>query len=429
MKHFMESWVEDNRLSSDAKNLFRESIVCYKATAYRAAFLFGYLGLISEVRERILRAPLPSGFEEGEWANIQRKLLDDDEWEKIAVEQIAAKKNPFRLNDDIRQQFAYFRGRRNDCAHAKRNSVNDHHVEMLWSFVQSNLAKFAVLGGPARLLELIRQTLNPNRTPTISDYSQLVGQIPHAVPPTELPEFFSNLGNLIIESSAEVATHRQRVVPFLAQLMRSEDEEISRRAIELARANLALLWTPVVLGFPEVLGSANIPPTTIRVLWSSGLWQVRGGEKTFHWLLRSGRIPEREIPEAINAYLDKGWPSRSPSEEQWMILDRHGFFDKLEHKAFYGNKIFDREWADARANAITEYFRRRPIDGYVAFKLAGAFEAEEYPSYLQTPLRNLFREVEGRYNEFLSGLASFETDIPDRLNLEITDYDDDDIPF
>ena len=39
MKIPFEKWIEDNSIPEEAKELFAESIICYKISAYRSAFI------------------------------------------------------------------------------------------------------------------------------------------------------------------------------------------------------------------------------------------------------------------------------------------------------------------------------------------------------------------------------------------------------
>lgn len=42
MKIPFEKWIEDNSIPEEAKELFAESIICYKISAYRSAFIMSY---------------------------------------------------------------------------------------------------------------------------------------------------------------------------------------------------------------------------------------------------------------------------------------------------------------------------------------------------------------------------------------------------
>ncbi|MFC7358629.1 hypothetical protein ACFQO1_13110, partial [Jejudonia soesokkakensis] len=56
MKLPMEKWLDEQDVSEQAKSTFQEAMICYKAGAYRAAYLFSYLFFMLVVRDRILQA-------------------------------------------------------------------------------------------------------------------------------------------------------------------------------------------------------------------------------------------------------------------------------------------------------------------------------------------------------------------------------------
>lgn len=431
MKHLMESWVEERQLSDDTKNLFRESIVCYKADAFRASFLFSYMALLAESRDRVLRTSAPSEYTEGEWRAVQTKLLDESEWEKCTVELILGrKKNPFSLNDEVRRQVEYFKDRRNDCAHAKKNTVNDHHVEMLWAFIRSNMQKFVVRGGSKIMLGEIRQSMDPVWTPLLSDYSDLVAQLELAVPDPNLPTFFDELKPVLTNAGSDDEVNRLRVIPFLAELYRSTNPEVARLAHEMARSDSGVLLTPLITQVPQVLANVSFSPRFIRSLWKEQLWRLRGGERTFLWLLNSGRISEADVPEAMGAYLETGWVNTSKSPEDWSILERYGFFDLVREEAFSRGRIESFDWANGRSKAIAEYIRRFSMTRDVALTLANAFEGKGYPFDLLGPIRSVFRENLERYAEFEALVAESWKEVPERLAISArSEVSDDEIPF
>ena len=74
MKLPFESWLEEQKIMTQAKSCFNESFICYKAGAYKAALLFAYSGFLMILKDRILISNPPTGFEEGRWRKeIQEK--------------------------------------------------------------------------------------------------------------------------------------------------------------------------------------------------------------------------------------------------------------------------------------------------------------------------------------------------------------------
>jgi hypothetical protein len=146
MRIEFDDWLSSQKISATAEGLFKESIVCYKASAYRAALLLSYVGLQTIIKDRLLSANCPSSIPAGQWAGIIRNLTDDDRWDSQVYGAIQMKSpaSIFGISDDLRNQITYWRNRRNDCAHSKQNEINFPHVETFWLFIKSNLAKLVV---------------------------------------------------------------------------------------------------------------------------------------------------------------------------------------------------------------------------------------------------------------------------------------------
>ena len=62
MKLDFEIWLGDQRqtIPAAAKGIFDEAVICYKASAYRGAYILSYLGFLTIIRERLLVSGPPS---------------------------------------------------------------------------------------------------------------------------------------------------------------------------------------------------------------------------------------------------------------------------------------------------------------------------------------------------------------------------------
>ena len=152
MKLLIEDWLESQQLDQESRSNFTESFVCFKVGAYKAALLFAYLGFMGVVRARIGSANAPAGITAAEWATIQNNVRSAETWDKAVFTAIQKKQaHPiFLVADDLRHQTAYWKDRRNDCAHSKANKIVAAHVEAFYAFVESNLSKFVVNGSRPR---------------------------------------------------------------------------------------------------------------------------------------------------------------------------------------------------------------------------------------------------------------------------------------
>lgn len=168
MKTSFEKWVENQNFSVDANTLFEEAVICYKVSAYRASFIMTYLGIQTILRDRVLNNQnTPDNIPENMWEGFLNDLRSEDTWDQTVFRLVIRKRpdNPFLITDDIRNQYTYFKNIRNDCAHAKSNTISHPHVELLWLFIESNLNKFIVNGGKNGLIERIKKHYDTRITP------------------------------------------------------------------------------------------------------------------------------------------------------------------------------------------------------------------------------------------------------------------------
>lgn len=161
MKLQFEDWVEKN-LSDNAMEMMKEAIICYKVSAYRAAYFISYLSFKITIRERILTAQKPSDITEGCWENIISTLKDDNHWEeKLNTLIDAVTDSPKEIGrvfkfsniDKIKNRYNYWKNIRNACAHAQEEHITSATVEQFWNYMQDNLPEFYVLGGKHYLVD------------------------------------------------------------------------------------------------------------------------------------------------------------------------------------------------------------------------------------------------------------------------------------
>src|SRR5690625_957930 len=202
MKIEFEEWLNSENFESEVNELFEESIICYKASAYRASLLFSYLGFQTVIKHRINSSKPANNYKNGEWNQLKKELLDDDKWDKLIFKYIENKKKPiFDVNDDLRNQYAYWRDRRNDCAHAKGNLISYPHIEGFWLFIQSNLGKFVVNGGMRMVLQEIEDYFNPVITPIGTSSDPIIKRIPSTIDLNDYEEYLIKLKEFTVKQS------------------------------------------------------------------------------------------------------------------------------------------------------------------------------------------------------------------------------------
>jgi len=141
----IEEWISTHEklLSDVSKILLNESILAYKAGAYRAAFIMSWLAFLNIVKERLLliKSP-PSNLNKEEWDGIKKSLQKEDEWDKTVYNLLKKGDNtPFKLPDETKLAIKYWKEVRNACAHGKTDIVSYYHIETFWAFIEDFVDK------------------------------------------------------------------------------------------------------------------------------------------------------------------------------------------------------------------------------------------------------------------------------------------------
>lgn len=244
MKLLVEEWAQEN-LNENTLEIFRESIVCYKAGAYRSAYLMSYLAFKQTIRERILEtSEYPNSFTEEEWSKIViSKLKDDNYWEgylnKIVLqEQVKeSKKGDIRLNEifiysnpcRIICRFKYWRDVRNSCAHAKSESINAATIEQFWSYLYDDLNEFYILGGKKYLMNKLIDSYKYYISEQGKNVDKLIVDI-KSVYGDELKQFFEKFLDELKKVNMNLANENN--VGFWKKIIFNKSDAIIKAFIE-----------------------------------------------------------------------------------------------------------------------------------------------------------------------------------------------------
>lgn len=147
MKLKFEIFIENKDFSINSKTLFKEAITCYKFSAYRASLIMAYLGFIELIRNKIYLSEIPNGYTQKRWKqDILHKIKNEECWDKEVFELLIRTKDPIfnNISNGLKTQLCYWKDRRNDCAHFKKNNISQCHIEAFFEFIESNLDKFII---------------------------------------------------------------------------------------------------------------------------------------------------------------------------------------------------------------------------------------------------------------------------------------------
>lgn len=410
MKLKFEKWLERQSKAKHTETLFKEAIMCYKMEAYRASLLFSYLGLLTVIRDRLVKANKPQAIVQGLWDDLQRKLVNENKWEEAAFDATQNSTHViFPVSEQLRLQLKYWRDRRNDSAHFKDNEISHHHTESLWTFIESNLSKITIAGGKEELLLKFRRHYDPALTPPNKDVTPLILEIEQAVETVELPSFFEELRKQI-----EILCFSRENFFKCCNLMQSAlPERVTEKLIDYLKANRSIM-IDYLHHSPSGILRMNLEAHEIRELWTTHLNVYKEPLRLYAALLRNNLIPEEEIPEANNTIFNK--INQPASEiEDIKVLKEKGFDQVLYEKVFTENKIDDFNYTNHRDALILDYVIRNPFDDLIVKRICSTFDSYYYSWGLADKLNSFFENNAGRKAEFIEIAARNTLSLPENI--------------
>lgn len=401
-----EKWIKEQNLSSRSFELIDEALICYRAKAYKASLLFSYLTFQNIVKERLLTSNNPPGYNEQFWSSIQQDLRSDDKWESKVIECVDRTQpgSIFNLSSDIKQQYFYWKDRRNDCAHAKGNKIGISHVETFWLFMESNLSRFVVNGGKESLKQRIRIYFDPIQTPRNQDPTSIINDIPLALETTEYDEVLETLfsitdGPLLNEST----------FPFWHQLFNLES--VFRESLVDFIKQRRKLCLVILEDDPSKITYFATDPTFIRVLWKDFIYNSYRHYNIILGLLRNRLIPDEQFKEFVETVTIKVNDTLfiNPEDTDLLVLEQSGFFNELRNLAFVERKINNFDWARENKHLIVNLILRLGFDEATVRAINNTFIGAFIPWKLRDALSKMFdampqlKEEYRRINEQIGG--------------------------
>lgn len=411
MKTRFEKWIDENNVKGDAKDLFIESVLCYKISAYRASFIMGYLGLQTILRERLLNAQnKPDNIPQRMWDDRLKDLKDEKIWDNTVFDFVNRQSpdNPFLINDDIRTQYSYWKTIRNDCAHAKNNIISHPHVESFWLFIESNLSKFVVNGGKMGLLEKIKNHYDTKYTPPNTDVSPLVREIPHAMTNGDISEFLKEVDDYFekeVFDLFEIFNVDSMTYQFWNYVAYSPSQVMREGFIEFIKSDWDIFRKFIVV-FEDKLNEVSTDTSFIREFWNDEIWKLFFWDDTDGWrvvkrLLDNQIIPDDEIDGFIKTLFEK--TKNIPEEFIIEYLKETEYFNHLREYLFGKRRMSTPpngiDFANKRWNLIEFYLFHMPLDGLVVSELNSAFLASSYGTFNRR-MTKLFEQDESFSSQY-----------------------------
>lgn len=388
-----EKWLDSQNISEDANELFKESIICYKVSAYRAALILSYLGFQMTLKDRLLSidtSTLPDSYNMESWrAKVINDLGDQNLWDnKIHnITQMKNEKAVFLIDDDLRQQVLYWRSRRNDCAHAKDNKIDCSHVECFWLFLESNMHKFVVNGGKNGLLDKIKKHFDLAYTSPGEDSLYLINQIPLAMRRSEIASFFNEVYCFFstMKNIRTASKEGGEVYNFWLKVINHENFDcIQNSFISFIKSDM-IIFCKFLKNYPDILYKIIEDKDFMRPFWVSEFFEYSYGAhkwRIVEILLKNNVIPEAET-DTFTKKLARN--TTNPPIEMVKLLKQFNYFLFKKEILFESGKISELytgiNFANSHWNQIKFYIENIGLDDVVVRELNSAYLAAHYGTF------------------------------------------------
>lgn len=392
----IENWVDSKikNYSNDSYNLFKEAILCYNIKAYRASLLFSYLGFFKYIKELLNKSKKPASFDQGRWDAILRKIKLEDKWEEEIFNSLNNSTNPvFNIKDNIRTQIKFWKDRRNDCAHAKDNIINHHHVEIFWTFLKSNLSKITIEGGKQNLLNKFDDHFDTTKTSRFESYSSLIHEIENSIEVTEIDDFIKKLDNVVLNRTLETSKVYEvfdKTLSICFSVNYIKDAVINH--LKSTSKDLDFLSC-----FPSNFNTLNYSPQDIRGIWNTKIYSTRHSyvkDKIFGVILANVSLSNDDIKDCIELYIEKFDQSgfKNLSKEQYIrnLLGNNFFLDKMYSLYFEQDRLADLDYRiiNKQADLIGLYIEKCNLNENIVRTLSLTFQ-NGTPNFLTHSLRSV----------------------------------------
>lgn len=408
----IEKWIVEQKLGKKVTPLFDEAIKSYKASAYKAALLFSYLGFMTILKERIIKSQLPPGIPQGMWDQMKIDVQNKEAWDKKVFEstQIHRPAAIFPISDTLKREVIYWKDRRNDCAHFKHEKIDYHHVESFWSFLETNLSKFTVNGGKASLIRKLKNHFDRSITPPDQEINPLIIEVETAVDASELQSFFTE-----VETELDEIWDPNHFIVY-NEILDHYNNQIADELVEYIKADDSRLLS-FIRSFPDKIQYLNLDEAFIRELWYNKLFSNSNDDfKVYAGLLQNNLIRTQDIEEANQRIVNR-LGAHTPDTHAKIVLEQNGFYEKLKSRIFPDGGIFAFSTANRLTQLIVHYIENFDLDESIVRAICGTFTNPYKPNTLQNRLRTYFANRPSKkqeFNDIVNGLAGLE--IPDRLD-------------
>lgn len=403
MRIQFEKWIEENQVSAEAMNLFKESISCYRISAYRSSFIMSYIAFQNILKERILNATFkPGNINEHMWEVICNKLRDEDEWDKMVADCVKRRSpdNIFLISSSTITLYEGFRCTRNICAHGKSGKIEYFHVENLWNFIQENYLKFIVNGGKEGIIQMIENHYDTSITPLGEDPTYIIDNIKLGIKDNEMIEFLEAFYQMCKHKKRlrKIFTSGLREIELWDKIVNGSTQNIQNNVISFLKQYHVDEIDDFITKYPNTSDLFLSDNTFARKLWNEIIFNDWGRRKEGTWIILEKIIDRNIIPadeiETFNEKLFK-FVGKSFMADKEKVLKKTDYFERLKTELFdYKQYEFPNGFKNANNNVeyIVSYLEVCGMDKDTVIRINSIIDKMEYGDFIDTIKNYLKKE-------------------------------------
>lgn len=412
--------VEDNKgmLNEVTLGLFEDSIHCFDAGIYRQAYLLAYQGFTQYIRSIVRDAKMPTGYDLNKWKGVQAKLKNEKEFDDQVFTCIQQKNCPtgtppivaiLDIPDSLRDDFAFWRNRRNDCAHYKAYDINASHVLAFYSMMNQYMLKITVEGGMKSLLREFDDAFDPEKTSPKESIQPLVDKILLMVKPSEMNKFFDGLKGI-------TRFHFDaKFYSILEGILSGSNTELKNYVIAYLRRSDDLV--NFLSHYPEEVGQL-VAEDEVRPLWYNKLRSCRERFSIVAELISVGLLGKGEVEECLERCIESAYSQNegmgSINEAKLNLLIKYGLLDCLKTSKL--NPDYTCRNARECGQNHYDFFRgfaySLPLDKYTIEMMLAIFNEACYPTVWCSIYKEMIVDDNERGKQFAKITAENGLSVP-----------------
>lgn len=331
-------------VGTEAREMLDDAMTCYVHDIPRPALILSYLAFCITVKENILSSSMPSGHDAGRWSNRMSNLRSDDKWEEELQNCVAMQRDKsktpvvepvFDIPDHLREDFKYWKNRRNDCAHYKRNIISLSHVCAFWQFMMSKYIYFQPQGSMSKSIQEYKDYFDLSITPAGTDQTTIFNHLCAVLRSTEdLRLLFKAIKRADTKQKMELLhrlLHNTESTKAYAKAFITEEDFVVDYYLSEYLDDLSMLY--------------GDDPKQIRAFWYNS-----PDIPIYSESLKAHLIPDDQIKESLSRVLSKMYQLNRGipwdlSEDNKNVLKACGFIDAF-FEEYYNDQFISRNYKE-----------------------------------------------------------------------------------